>query len=135
MKKVLINTRIFAIALAVTFTTAFNSPALAIDEKKPIPVEMKFVGNVENQPVFELIFTCTEENEFTIVVRDEFNYELYRDNIKAGHVTKKFLLNTEELGDAAIQFEITDKKSNETVIFEVNKKQSFIEDVVISKRN
>lgn len=135
MKKVLINTRIFAIALAVTFTTAFNSPALAIDEKKPIPVEMKFVGNVENQPVFELIFTGTEENEFMIVVRDEFNYELYRDNIKAGHVTKKFLLNTEELGDAAIQFEITDKKSNETVIFEVNKKQSFIEDVVISKRN
>lgn len=135
MKKVLINTRIFAIALAVTFTTAFNSPALAIDEKKPIPVEMKFVGNVENQPVFELIFTGTEENEFMIVVRDEFNYELYRDNIKAGHVTQKFLLNTEELGDAAIQFEITDKKSNETVIFEVNKKQSFIEDVVISKRN
>ena len=135
MKKVLINTRIFAIALAVTFTTAFNSPAFAIDEKKPIPVEMKFVGNVENQPVFELIFTGTEENEFMIVVRDEFNYELYRDNIKAGHVTKKFLLNTEELGDAAIQFEITDKKSNETVIFEVNKKQSFIEDVVISKRN
>ena len=135
MKKVLINTRIFAIALAVTFTTAFNSPALAIDEKKPIPVEMKFIGNVENQPVFELIFTGTEENEFTIVVRDEFNYELYRDNIKAGYVTKKFLLNTEELGDAAIQFEITDKKSNETVIFEVNKKQSFIEDVVISKRN
>ena len=135
MKKVLINTRIFAIALAVTFTTAFNSPALAIDEKKPIPVEMKFIGNVENQPVFELIFTGTEENEFTIVVRDEFKYELYRDNIKAGYVTKKFLLNTEELGDAAIQFEITDKKSNETVIFEVNKKQSFIEDVVISKRN
>ena len=135
MKKVLINTRIFAIALAVTFTTAFNSPALAIDEKKPIPVEMKLVGNVENQPVFELIFTGTEENEFMIVVRDEFNYELYRDNIKAGHVTKKFLLNTEELGDAAIQFEITDKKSNETVIFEVNKKQSFIEVAVISKRN
>ena len=135
MKKVLINTRIFAIALAVTFTTAFNSPALAIDEKKPIPVEMKLVGNVENQPVFELIFTGTEENEFMIVVRDEFNYELYRDNIKAGHVTQKFLLNTEELGDAAIQFEITDKKSNETVIFEVNKKQSFIEVAVISKRN
>ena len=135
MKKVLINTRIFAIALAVTFTTAFSSPAFAIDEKKPIPVEMKFIGNVNNQPVFEITFSNAEETEFMIVVRDEFNYELYRDNIKAGHVTQKFLLNTEELGNAVIQFEITDKKSNETVIFEVNKKQSFIEDVVISKRN
>ena len=126
MKKVLINTRIFAIALTVTFTTAFNNPVLAIDEKKPIPVEMKFIGNVENQPVFELTFSNVEETEFTIVVRDEFNYVLYRDKIKAGHITKRFLLNTQELGDVAIQFEITDQKTNESVIFEVNKKQSFI---------
>ena len=126
MKEVLITTRIFAIALAVTFTTAFNNPVLAIDEKKPIPVEMKFIGNVENQPVFELTFSNVEETEFTIVVRDEFNYVLYRDKIKAGHITKRFLLNTQELGDVAIQFEITDQKTNESVIFEVNKKQSFI---------
>jgi len=135
MKKVLINTRIFAIALAVTFTTAFSSPVWAIDEKKAIPVEMKFIGNIENQPVFQLTFNNIEETEFTIVVRDEFNYVLYRDNIKAGHITRKFRLNTEELGDAAIQFEITDRETKETVIFEVNKKQSLIEDVVITKRN
>ncbi|MGZ8557579.1 MAG: hypothetical protein ACXWWC_04580 [Chitinophagaceae bacterium] len=104
-------------------------------KKKPIPVEMKFIGKVENQPVFELIFSGLEENEFTIVVRDEFSSVLYRDNFKAGHVTKKFRLNTEELDYSAIQFEITDRKTNETVIFEVNKKQSFIEDVVISKTN
>ena len=135
MKKVLINTRIFAIALAATYITAFSSPALANDEKKPIPVELKFIGNIEDQPVFLLTFSNAEENEFTIVVRDEFDNVLYRDNIKAGHISRKFLLNSEELGDAAILFEISGKKTDETVIYEVKNKSRFIEDVVISKKN
>ena len=108
---------------------------MAIDEKKLIPVEMKFIGNVENQPVFGLTFSNVEKTEFTIVVRDEYDYVLYRDNIKAGHINKKFLLNTDDLGDVAIPFEIADNTTNETEIFEVHKKQIFIEDVIISKRN
>src|SRR5436190_10707799 len=97
MKKVLINTRILAIALGATFATAFSSPALATEEKKAIPVELKFVGNIESQPVFLLSFNNADESGYTIVVRDEFNNVLYRDNVKGGNITKKFLLNTEEL--------------------------------------
>ena len=133
MKNILMNTRSFAIALAAIFTISFVSPALANDEKKTIPVELKFIGNIENQPVFQLTFTNPEETQFTVAVRDEFNNVLYRDNIKGGNISKKFLLNTEELGDTAIQFEITGKKTDKTVIYEVNKKSRFIEDVVINK--
>ena len=135
MKKVLINTRIFAIALAATLITAFSSPALANDEKKPIPVELKFIGNIENQPVFLLTFSNAEENEFTIVVRDEFNYVLYRENVKGINISKKFRLNTEELGDVSTLFEISGKKTDETVIYEVKNKSRVIEDVVINKMN
>ena len=93
MKNILMNTRSFAIALAAIFTISFVSPALANDEKKTIPVELKFIGNIENQPVFQLTFTNPEETQFTVVVRDEFNNVLYRDNIKGGNISKKFLLN------------------------------------------
>ena len=65
MKKVSMNTRILAIALAATFTTAFSSPALANEEKKAIPVELKFVGNIGAQPAFTLNFTNIEESEYT----------------------------------------------------------------------
>ena len=132
MKKVSINPRILAIALVTTFSVAFLSPAFAIDEKKVIPVDLKFVGNIENQPVFELVFTNADENEYTVVVRDENNTVLYRDNVK-GNVTKKFMLNIEELGNTAIQFEITGKKTDKTVIYEVNKNSRLIEDIVINK--
>ena len=132
MKKVSINPRILAIALVTIFSVAFLSPAFAIDEKKVIPVDLKFVGNIENQPVFELAFTNADESEYTVVVRDENNTVLYRDNVK-GNVTKKFMLNIEELGNTAIQFEITGKKTDKTVIYEVNKNSRLIEDIVINK--
>ena len=133
MKKVLINTRILAIALAATFTTAFSSPALANEEKKAIPVELKFVGNIESQPVFLLSFNNTEENTYTIVVRDQYSNVLYRDKVKGGNIAKKFMLNTEELGDVVLQFEIIGKKSEKTVIYEVNKQSRLVEDLVINK--
>jgi hypothetical protein len=133
MKKVSMNARILAIALAATFTTAFSSPALANEEKKAIPVELKFVGNIGAQPAFTLNFTNIEESEYTIVVRDENGNVLYRDKVKGGNISKKFLLNTEELGDVAVQFEITGKKNEKTVIYEVNKKSRLVEDLVINK--
>lgn len=133
MKKLSINSRILAIALATIFSVGFLSPAFAIDdEKKTIPVALKFIGNIENQPVFELAFTNADENEYTVIVRDEYNTVLYRDNVK-GNVTKKFMLNIEDLGNTGVQFEITGKKSDKTVIYEVNKQSRFIEDVVINK--
>jgi len=133
MKKVLMNTRILAIALATTFTTALSSPALANEEKKAIPVELKFVGNIESQPVFLLSFNNVDESNYTIVVRDEYGNVLYRDNVKGGKITKKFMLNTDELGNVAIQFEIIGKKTEKTVVYEVNKKSRLVEDLVINK--
>lgn len=134
MKNTLMNTRAFAIALAATFTIALTAPAWANEEKKAIPVELKFIGIVENQPVFQLTLSSAQENEFTIVVRDKFNTVLYRDHIK-GNTTRKFMLNKDELGEAAIRFEITDRKTDETVVYEVNNKSRFVEDIVVSKKN
>jgi hypothetical protein len=110
-------------------------PALANDEKKPIPVELKFIGNIENKPVFQLTFSNPAETEFTVVVRDEFGNVLYKDVVKGEKISKRFLLNIEELGDAPIQFEITGKKTDRTVIYEVNKKARLVEDVVVSRKN
>ena len=133
MKKVLMNTRILAIALATTFTTALSSPALAIEEKKAIPVELKFVGNIESQPVFLLSFNNVEESSYTIIVRDQYGSVLYRDNVKGGKIAKKFMLNTDELSNVAIQFEIIGKKTEKTVVYEVNKKSRLVEDLVINQ--
>lgn len=132
--KTMSRTRLLAIALVATFTAAVASPALANDEKKAIPVEMKYVGEMRNQPLFYMVFNGTEETVFTITVRDEYGNTLYRENVKGGNFTKKFLLNTEEIGDATLKFEVSSKSYEKPVVFEINKQARFVQDLVVSKK-
>ena len=131
--KTMISIRLFAIALTALFTTAFISPALANDEKKAIPVELKFVGNLRDQPVFQLIFDGTEEKEFTITVHDGYGNVFFKETVKGASFRKKFLLNLEELDNAKVKFEITSKDYDKPVVFEVNNQGRFVEEVVVSK--
>jgi len=130
--KTMINIRLIAIALTAAFTFAFISPALANDEKKTIPVELQFVGNVKDQPVFQLVFSGTEETEFTITVRDLYGNIFYKENVKGASFMKKFLLNIEELDTADVKFEVS-SKNYKSVTFEINNHSKLVENIVINK--
>jgi hypothetical protein len=133
MKKVSINPRFTAIILAFVFVSSFAIPASANYEKNLIPVELKFLGNFKNQPLFQLSFTNAVETEFTVIVRDEYNTVLYKDNVKGGTFAKKFLFNTDELGDASLRFEIIGTKDQKPAVFEISKNSRYIQDVVVNK--
>lgn len=130
MKTLLINTRILAIAFASVFAVAFTSPVLAA-EKDPAPVELKYLGQLRNQPLFELTFNNEENTEFLVVIRDEFRNVLYKETVKAGVTSRKYALNTDDLGDISIQFEITGKQTDKTIVYEVNKNSRFVEDMTV----
>jgi hypothetical protein len=95
---------------------------------------MKFMGHLNNQLLFKLNFAGNaEQNEFTIIIRDEQNTTLYRENIKGENFSKSFLLNADELGDNKLTFEIISKKSKKSVVYEVNRKTSVAEEMTVSK--
>jgi hypothetical protein len=108
----------------IAFFTAFSVASVsAMDyaSHKTIPVEMKFMGYIKNQLLFKLNFAGTpDHNEFTIIIRDDQKNMLYRDNIQGEIFSKSFLLNSEEIGDDSLQFEIINKKTKESVVYEVN---------------
>ena len=125
------NLRNAALALVALVTLSFT--AAATEPTEPSGVEFKFVGKLKNQPVLQVTFNNAEETDFIVEVLDEYNNVLYRDNVKANNTTKKFMLNTEELGNAAIRFEITGKKSNKTTVFEVNRNSRVVEDYAVNQ--
>lgn len=134
MKKVSKNKSIIAVALFTVFTVAFSPTAIAKDIKPAVPVELKFVGNVNEKTVFQLNFTgSTEENEFTINIIDEDGNRLYKETLKGENFSKRYLLNTEEIGDNAVRFEITSNKSHKPVVFKVNRLARLVEEVVVNK--
>ncbi|MCY7309166.1 MAG: hypothetical protein LH619_00170, partial [Chitinophagaceae bacterium] len=71
------------------------------------------------------------QDEFTIIITDEGGNTLYRENIKGQNFTKKFLLNTEELGDNTVRFEVFCNNTKKSVMYEVNRNSRFVQDVAI----
>ncbi len=136
MKKILSNNRLIAFAFFTVFTVAM-SPAVMAGEKNPVvPVELKFAGLVNQQPLFQLIFSGSPlQDEFTISVTDEYGYSLYKENIKGESFTKKFLLNTDEIGDNTLRFEIYCNKTKKSVAYEVNRNTRFVQEMVIKEVN
>jgi hypothetical protein len=133
MEKIFRNKKIILIAFFTAFSVA-SVPAKAGNGNKTIPVEMKFMGYIKNQLLFKLNFAGTpENNEFTVVIRDDQNNILYRDNIKGENFSKSFLLNTDEIGDDNLQFEVINKKTKESVVYEVNRNSGIKEDLTISE--
>jgi hypothetical protein len=133
MEKIFRNKKVILIAFFTAFSVA-SVPVMANNSNKTIPVEMKFMGYIKNQLLFKLNFAGTpENNEFTVVIRDDQNNILYRDNIKGENFSKSFLLNTDEIGDDNLQFEVINKKTKESVVYEVNRNSGAKEDLTISE--
>jgi hypothetical protein len=131
--KTKISIRLFAIALIAMFTTVFVSPAMANDDKKAIPVELKFVGTMKEKPLFHLIFNGTEEKEYTITVRDVYGNVFYKETVKGTSFMKKFLINTDEFDETELKFEVSSKSYDKAVVFEVNNHSQYVENIVVNK--
>ncbi len=105
-----------------TDTTTLNST---------LPVELKYAGTFKNQPLIQLNFSGSkDENVFNIIITDESGVVFYNADLKGETFSKQFLLNTDDLGDAVLKFEITGKKSGKTVSYRVNRQVTEQLDVV-----
>jgi hypothetical protein len=134
MKTIMRNYGIMAIAL-VAFTLAFSTTTLANNEKEKVAsaIELKFIGHYENQPVFQLNLNNKEEDEFTITFRDDYGNVLYAGKVKGSNISKKFMLNTEEIGENILSVEVKSKKKNQSEVYQINRNRSYVEETVVSK--
>lgn len=119
---------------ALAFTLAFTTPSMANDgEKGDHKTELRFIGNMENQPVFELNLENREEDEYTVIFRDEYGNVLYSDKFKGTGLTKKFLLKSDDFGDAALNVTVRSKKGNTTEVYSINRSHSYVAETQVSK--
>ncbi|MBN8685867.1 MAG: hypothetical protein J0M10_02570 [Chitinophagales bacterium] len=134
MKNIVNNNRVFVIALLAVLTTAFAPAANAADRKPALPAEVKFVGKVQNNPVFELTVNGSGlQEDYVVNVKDEYGNTLHVENIKADGFTKKFMLTLEESSDYSIQFVISSKTTKKSVQYTINNSTRNIEEVTVSK--
>jgi hypothetical protein len=133
MKKAMRNYGITIITL-IALTVGFSTVTLANDEGKPNhTTELKFIGNMENQPVFQLNLVNTEDDEISVTFRDDAGNVLYSDKFKGANITKKFMLKSEDFGDAALHVVVKSKKNNSTDVYTINRSHTYVEETIVNK--
>ena len=128
------NYKTLAIALFAALSVASTSNVMANEEVKPKSgIDLKFIGNIEDQPVFQLNVNNTEEDEYVVTFRDEQNNVLYSGKLKGINITKNFQLSTEDGAENAMSVEVRSRKSNKSEVYKINKTRSFTEEIVVNK--
>jgi hypothetical protein len=132
MKKIFSHNRLIALAFFTVFSLGMSSAVQANVKNHGVPVELKCTGIIENQLIFQLVFTGDKkQNEFTVYIRDEYGNSLYRENIKGENFSKKFLFYTDEIENNTLTFEIMSNKTRKSVIYQVTRNSRFVQDIAI----
>jgi len=133
MKKIFSNNRLIIVAFFTVFSATSSSAAWDKGGTDSLSVELKYIGDIKNQPLFQLnFFSKPEENEFIITIRDWYGNSLFTELIKGEVFSKKFLFNMEEMDDEAMRVEIFERKSNKTAVFEVNRNVKYHDAMQVS---
>lgn len=135
MKTVMNIFRMKTLILTATFILAFTSAGKAdtLGELGETPAVLKYIGNVNDQPVFQLTLSNTESDEFYITIKDATGYVVYTERVSGKDVTRKYRLNTDEVEVTGLTFEVKSKLNDNKVIYTIQKNGYYVEDMVVSK--
>ena len=127
------NLRTTAVALFAALSIASANTAMAGEGTKPsTAIDLKFIGNHDNQPVFQLNVNNTENDEYIVTFRDEQNNVLYAGKLKGINITKNFQLNTED-GENTLSVEVKSTKNNKAETYKINRTISVTQEIAVNK--
>jgi ribosomal protein S13 len=131
MKKSINKSLMMAIALMAISSMGFSQ---AQTLSKAVGVtELKYIGKMEGFPVFELDVNNEEEGEYYVTISDKHNEVLYSARLKGTSLSKKYRLDLNEDDLKNVRFEVTSRKTNENVAYEVSKEIGYVRDVSVAK--
>jgi len=136
MKTKMNAAKMITIALLALCTIGTSTTALA--EKTPNePIEMKYMGKTENQPVFQLNLNNPTSSEYFISIKDENGNVLYSEKVKGENVTRNYRFDINEFDlsspDFGITVEVTTAKTHKTEVFHVKSTAHVVENYEVAK--
>jgi len=124
-----------AFVMALFAALSFASVTKANDEKSQdgkTAVEFKYVGKVENQPVFQLKLNSPELDEYVVKFRDNYGYVFY-SAVAKNNTSQRFVVNVDELEGNTIVVEVTSKKTKKSETFTIQRNQRMIDETIVAK--
>ena len=124
-----------AFVMALFAALSFATVTKANDEKNQdvkAPVEFKYLGKMDNQPVFQLKLNSSQLDEYVVKFRDNYGYVFY-SAVAKNNTSQKFVLNVDELEGNTIVVQVTSKKTKKSETFTIQTNQRVIDETVVAK--
>ena len=119
MKNLKIKSRIFVVALVALFSFAFTSTAAATDKTANPAVSVKYIGAINNAPIFQLSFTNENEEQYEIKITDKENI-IYTETIKGKEIVRKFQFVNNGIEEELLYVEIKNISTNKIITYKIN---------------
>jgi len=135
MKKVMNKNKAIIIAMMALISTSFSNPLSAMDKKSDPPgVEIKYLGFLDKNPVFEIIFNNVQVDNYFITIRDEAGTTLHSEKISGKSVSRRYRINTEEvIPEGGLRFEIRVGSTNKTEVYVAGITESVTREMAVNK--
>lgn len=136
MKTKMNAAKIMTIALiALSTIGSINTASAAKDPNDPI--ELKYMGKTENQPVFQLDLNNTTASEYYISIKDENGAVLYSEKVNGENITRNYRFDIRgfdlSTSDFGITVEVTPSTTHKTEVFHVKSTAHVVEDYEVAK--
>ncbi|KIC95861.1 hypothetical protein [Flavihumibacter solisilvae] len=139
MKSVNATVKSILSAVALVAVLVLNAGTAKANNEKPksvedrIPVEVKYVGSLNQQPVLEISLDNANAEDLSVTLKDMDGNVLYSGNFNEKKISKKFQFDNQGSDNIQIKLTISSKKKSYTEVFQVNRSRQVVENVVISK--
>ena len=119
-------------ALLVVFSSVNAKAADKVTTPVP-PVDFKYLGTINNKPVFQINFNNAEGEKVNLYIKDENGNIIYSDLVKDKNYSRKIQLENIDLGTLKVILSIRSKKENLTQAFIINQNTRTEENIEIAK--
>jgi hypothetical protein len=102
-------------------------------KEKDVPVQINYLGQKNEMPVFELQIDNNEENSYIINIKDGSGRLLLSERLSAKKIIRKYLLEADELEMIGTTFEVINITTSETGNYKVNKYQRVEEKITVGR--
>ena len=132
MKKIMSKTTI-VIAMVAVFSAAFTNTASATKLDPPL-TEIKYIGTVSSNPVFELNLKNYQEDVYFITIRDAAGTIIYSEKLSGVNISRKYRIDTEEdLPEGGIRFEVRSLKTKKLETYLAGFTENITREVAVTK--
>ena len=123
-----------SLLIATLLFLSFAATAAVIENPgDTTPIELKYVGNKDHQPVFQLNITNANDDEYTVTIVDVDGFLFYYDRVKSKTFSQKFQFNFDDLENSVIRLSVRSKNKKTTEVFRINSMTKVVQEASVTR--